>query len=165
MSSLRISKNLKHYGYFLTLTVHNWYYLFDRFNRFEILLNSLIFCQKNKNLQIFNYVFMLNHIHLIVKSQDVIGFIRDFKSFTSKEIRKNIEKNEPHILPLFVNNGKYSFWQKNNMPKLLESDEFYLQKAAYIENNPVKKGYVVKPEYWQYSSANKEKPLIELACF
>jgi hypothetical protein len=38
---------------------------------------------------------MLNHMHLIVESKDVAGFIRDFKSFTSKALKRNIQATEP----------------------------------------------------------------------
>ncbi len=44
-------------------------------------------------------------------------------------------------------------WQRENYPELIESEKFYLQKAEYIHNNPVKKYYVEKPEDWIYSSA------------
>lgn len=33
------------------------------------------------------------------------------------------------------------------------SESFYKQKLNYIYNNPVKKGFVSKPEDWLYSSA------------
>ena len=29
------------------------------------------------------------------------------------------------------------------------------QKLEYIHDNPVKRGYVDRPEYWRYSSARK----------
>lgn len=105
---------------------------------------------------------MLNHIHLIVKSADVIGFVRDFKTFTSKELKNNIVTTEPNILKLFEENGKYQFWQKTNMPKLIAKEEFYITKAIYIEQNPVRKGYVREPQDWVYSSANKEESLLDL---
>jgi hypothetical protein len=53
---------------------------------------------------------MLNHIHLRAKSDDMIGFIRDFKTFMSKELKKNILTTEPNILKLFEENGRYQFW-------------------------------------------------------
>ncbi|MEN6487313.1 MAG: hypothetical protein ABFD66_00270, partial [Smithella sp.] len=99
--SVRVQKAMKQEAYFLTLTVYRWYYLFDRYNRWDILLESLKFCQANRELGIFHYVFMLNHIHLIVRSNDMAGFIRDFKTFTSKQLKKNIIETEPHILKLF----------------------------------------------------------------
>lgn len=105
---------------------------------------------------------MLNHIHLIAKSEDMIGFVRDFKTFTSKEIKKNIVATEPNILKLFKENGNYEFWQKTNMPELIISEELYLSKAKYIIENPVRKGYVRRPEDWVYSSVNKDECSLEL---
>jgi hypothetical protein len=37
-------------------------------------------------------------MHVIARSSDMSGFIRDFKTFTSKEIKKNIMETEPQIL-------------------------------------------------------------------
>ena len=100
---------------------------------------------------------MLNHIHLIINSNDVSGFIRDFKKFTSKRLKENIADTEPTILKLFLENGKYEFWKKTNMPEKIESEKFFTQKKRYIENNPIRKQYVQKSEDWVYSSANPEK--------
>jgi REP element-mobilizing transposase RayT len=155
MPSPRINKELNDKMYFLTFTVKNWYYLFDRHNRWEILKNSLQYCQKHKNLKIYHYVFMLNHIHVIISSPDVAGFIRDFKRFTSREFHKNLAEKEPSVLEIFKDeNDKYRFWKKTNMPILLETEKVYQQKAQYIEFNPVRKLYVSNPEHWIYSSAN-----------
>ncbi len=157
MPSVRVSKELKEEIYFLTFTVHRWYYLFDRHNRRDLLIDSLKYCLANKGLRIYNFVFMLNHIHLIAQSKDMVGFIRDFKTFTSKAIRENIAANEPHILKLFEKSGAYHFWQKTNMPEIIRTEDFYLTKARYIEQNPVRKHYVNRAEDWVYSSANREE--------
>ena len=92
----------------------------------------------------------------------MIGFVRDFKTFTSKELKKNIVETEPNILKLFEENGSYQFWQKTNMPESISNEEFYREKANYIEQNPVRKGYVRSAEHWVYSSANKDECLLEL---
>jgi len=92
----------------------------------------------------------------------MIGFVRDFKTFTSKELKKNILATEPNILKLFEENEHYQFWQKTNMPELIINEEFYLEKAKYVEQNPVRKGYVRDAEHWVYSSANKDEYLLEL---
>jgi REP element-mobilizing transposase RayT len=105
---------------------------------------------------------MLNHIHLIAQSPDIIGFIRDFKKFTSKEIKKNILATEPKVLQLFEENRKHNFWQPTNMPEVIQGEKFYLSKANYIEQNPVRKRYVSRAEDWVYSSANKDERLLEL---
>ncbi len=90
----------------------------------------------------------------------MIGFLRDFKKFTAKKLIKNIEEFEPNILPLFQNeDGSYGFWKEDNEPKILESERFSLQKINYIHNNPVAKGYVERPEFWKWSSANSNSPI------
>jgi REP element-mobilizing transposase RayT len=162
LPSVRVPKELKTETFFLTFTVHRWYYLFDRHNRWDIIADSLKYCQANKGLTLYNYVFMLNHIHLLAQCSDMSGFIRDFKTYTSKEIRKNIEETEPHILKLFERNGEYHFWQKTNMPEVIRNVDFYLTKAQYVEQNPVRKRYVSKAEDWIYSSANKEKNILKV---
>jgi len=57
---------------------------------------------KNKDLKVFSFVFIFNHIHLIISSPDTAGFIKDFKKFTSKKIHRNIQNTEPNVLKLFI---------------------------------------------------------------
>ncbi len=138
----RIHKANNQSFYFLTPTIKNWYYIFDRHNRWQILADCLIYCQRYKGLEVYAYVFMLNHLHLIVRSPDAIGFVRDFKTYTSKELIKNISEYEPEVLLLFRDeNGQHGFWKEDNQPKILENERFTLQKMNYIHNNPVVKGY------------------------
>jgi putative transposase len=155
MPSVKFDKKMSSGSFFITLTVKNWYYIFDRHNRWEIIADSLEYCQRKKGLKLFGFVFMLNHIHLVIMSDDALGFVRDFKKFTSKKLRENIELTEPSIVELFLNeDGSYNFWKSNNMPKVINSEKFLLQKIEYIHNNPVRKRYVDKAEDWHWSSAN-----------
>lgn len=156
----QIAQELNDQIYFLTFTVNHWYYIFDRYNRWEIIENSLNYCIKNKGLKIYAYVFMLNHIHLIVEAPDVSGFVRDFKKYTAGEIIDNLRKNEPLVAKLFEDkDGKYSIWKKTNMPILLESESVFWQKKAYVEANPVKKSYVNDSSHWIRSSANPKSKI------
>ena len=161
MPKARISRELNDGVYFLTPTIWNWYYIFDRHDRWSILANSLLWFQKNRQLKIHAYVFMLNHLHLIVSSQDVAGFLRDFKKFTSKELRRSLAEHEPNVLPLFVSDGgSYHFWKADNKPMRIESPKFYRQKLDYIHQNPVKKGYVMEAAHWKWSSANPDSLIV-----
>ncbi|BBA35885.1 uncharacterized protein sS8_3953 [Methylocaldum marinum] len=40
-----------------------------------------------------------------------------------------------------------------NHPHLIESEAVIRQKADYIHQTPVKRGYVNRKEHWRYSSA------------
>ena len=54
--------------------------------------------------------------YLTFTGKDMIGFVRDFKRQTSKEIQNNIIATEPAVLALCdIENGKYEFWSKTNM--------------------------------------------------
>jgi len=160
MPSRRVPTDLNAGTYYLTLTVQRWYYLFDRHNRWQVLADSLRYCQEEKGLELNGYVFMLNHIHLIVTSPDVAGFLRDFKRFTSKKLKENLEATEPSVLGLFVDGeGSYQLWMDTNAPKKIENPPFYVQKLKYVHENPVRKGYVARAEHWVWSSANPASPL------
>lgn len=110
---------------------------------------------RNNNVKLYAFVFMLNHIHLIIQSPDSISFIRDFKRYVNKKVKQNIEFYEPSLLKHFKVNGSFNFWETTNAPKVIVSDYFYDQKYEYIHNNPVKKGYVINQEHWYWSSANE----------
>jgi REP element-mobilizing transposase RayT len=156
MPSIRVNKIENNNFYFLTFTIKNWHYILDRYNRWDILANSIKYFQQEKELKVYSYVFMINHIHLLIHSPNTLGFIRDFKKYTSFEIFKNIKSNEPSILKLFLDkeNNKFKLWKNTNMPKLVTEKSFLNQKTSYIINNPVKRNYVEKPEDWHWSSAN-----------
>jgi putative transposase len=68
--------------YFVTFTVHQWVDVFTRKEYVEALLNNLKYCQENKGLEIFAWVIMSNHCHLIIraKNQNLSDIIRDFKN-------------------------------------------------------------------------------------
>jgi REP element-mobilizing transposase RayT len=155
MPSPRISHELKNEIYFVTLTIQRWYYLFDRHDRWEILLKALQYYQKNNDLKIYAWVFMINHIHLIFQIDDSVDFLRSFKSYTSHQLKDDLLLTEPDVLRLFRFKGGYYIWRNKNFPELIQTEDFFYQKVKYIEENPVKKGYVYNPEDWKYSSANE----------
>lgn len=165
MPKVRVTRELKDQIYFVTFTVKNWYYLFDRHNRFHILEDSFVHCQKHKNLTLYAFVFMLNHLHFIGSADDLGSVIRDMKTYLSKAFKKNILETEPNVLKIFENNGKYQFWIDTNYPKLIESTDFFEQKMDYIHENPVKKEYVHEPEDWRWSSVSKIPTKIKIAEF
>ena len=80
--------------YFVTFTVVDWIDIFTRRAYIEIIYDSFRFCQRKKNLELYAYCIMTNHIHLIMGTETglLTDIVRDFKSFTSRHIRKAIKK-------------------------------------------------------------------------
>jgi REP element-mobilizing transposase RayT len=153
--------------YYLTFTVINWIDVFTRKRYKDILIDSLIYCQKEKGLQVYAYVIMSNHLHCVLSSKEnkLSDTIRDFKTHTSKKIIASIQTEEGEsrkdwMLAQFKDKGlnnkrnkKYQFWKQDNHPIELYSNYFIDQKVEYIHNNPVEAGIVEKPEEYIYSSA------------
>lgn len=159
--------------YFVTLTITNWVDLFTRRIYSDFIIDNLAYCQKHKKLNIYAYVLMTNHLHLIANVEDgsLGDVLRDFKTFTSKQLFKLIEGNlsesrREWLLRSFEHagsnnprNAHHQLWQNGNYPVVLYSADVIQQKIDYIHNNPVKAGFVGSAhEYW-YSSANPESPL------
>ena len=61
--------------HYLTIQIVDWIDVFTRQTYRDIILDSLHYCQQNKGLQIFGFVIMPNHIHLIANSPE--GYLSD----------------------------------------------------------------------------------------
>ena len=75
--------------YFLTLTVVDWIDLFTRKEYCLVIVDSLNYCIKEKNMELFAWVIMSSHVHLVVRVKEpdkLSNVLRDFKKFTSKSI-------------------------------------------------------------------------------
>jgi REP element-mobilizing transposase RayT len=152
--------------HYVTFQVVNWVDLFTRQVYRDIVIESLKFCQVNKGLEIYAFVVMSNHIHILLRSSigKLSDTIREFKSYTAKQILLAIEMEQESrrdwMLNLFEfaakqhkRNEKYQVWTHENHAELIYSDNFIFQKINYIHENPVRAGIVENPEDYLYSSA------------
>ena len=153
--------------YFISFAVINWIDVFIRQQYFELICDSLEYCIKNKGMVVYAYCIMPSHIHMIFSDNNAnpSKLLGEFKTFTSKNMRKEIENNiyesrREWILLMMKKAGtknsnvkNYQFWQQNNQPMELWSNKFIDQKVDYIHNNPIKAGFVEEAEHWKYSSA------------
>src|SRR5258706_2618784 len=145
--------------YFVSFAIVNWIDVFTRKEYKNIILNSLRHCQEKKGLELYAWVIMTNHVHLIIGSGTNLlsNIMRDFKRHTSLKLREAIETNSYEsrrewMLELFEkagkannNNDRYQFWQQDNHPIELATPKIMHQKLDYIHNNPVVAGIVEKP--------------------
>ncbi|WP_420581474.1 REP-associated tyrosine transposase [Reichenbachiella sp.] len=156
--------------YSLTFTVVNWIDLFIRDQYKLIIQSSLQYCQVNKHLKVHAYCIMTSHIHIIlsVDKGELSDVIRDIKSFTSRALREELENKENResrrewLLWMFERaskknkrNTNFQFWQQNNHPIELSTNEMIDQRLDYVHNNPVEAGFVFKAEDWVWSSARQ----------
>ena len=148
--------------HFVTFTVHQWTDLFTRPIYVDALLESLRYCQKEKGLEIFAWVIMTNHCHLIIRArnENLSDVIRDFKKFTAKTIYKAIETNlqesrKNWLLQVLSYEDKIWFWEEGYHGEEIYTQEFFDSKIDYIHQNPVRAGIVEKEEEYLNSSAGE----------
>jgi REP element-mobilizing transposase RayT len=133
-----------------------------------------------KGLEIFSWVIMTNHVHLIVSSNKdpLENIFRDMKRHTSSKLKKLIVSNQFESRHLWItklmigagndlsHNRGWQFWQQVTMPIEIRNQRSFYEISDYIHKNPVKAGFVEKEEDWRYSSARDfygKKGLIELS--
>jgi REP element-mobilizing transposase RayT len=153
-------------GHFLTLTALEWVDAFMRREHKQILCDSLNYCVDVKGLEIFAYVIMSSHMHMIARAKEgnLSDNIRDFKKFASamliKDFRTSTESRSGWMLDLFKAAGEkqkkkssMQVWQYNNHAMEVFSPKFTLSKILFIYNNPVEVGLVGRAEDYLFSSA------------
>ena len=52
-----------------------------------------------------------------------------------------------------IDQMKDKIWKDDYHPVALLSEKWFNEKMDYLHYNPVRKGFVEKPEHWKYSSA------------
>ena len=147
--------------YFITCTIVQWIDIFTRSAYADMVVSSLKYCLQHKGLQIYGWVIMSNHIHLIVSCKEGFNLsdtLRDFKKYTAAQIVQAIENNPGEsrrswLVWLLKQNNEITFWQPDNHPEEIKTRDFFNQKLQYIHLNPVRARVLDKEEEYIYSSA------------
>lgn len=165
--------------YFITFATVGWIDVFTRPAYKEIVTDSLSYCIKEKGLELFAWVLMSNHVHLVARAKEgqlLQDIVRDLKKFTSRKLLKAIEENDQEsrkewMLAIFKkagsynsNNTNYQLWRQDNKPIELQTGVAMQKAVDYIHANPVKEGIVSSPEHYQYSSAHASHALQKQMC-
>jgi len=157
----------QHAVHFITFAVVQWVDVFSRKEYADILVESLIHCQKEKGLKIHAWCIMSNHVHLILSATEpnkLSDILRDLKKFTSTNIIKAISENDKEsrkswMLWIFKDAGEknnrnkdYQFWQQDNHPIECNTNEILETRLVYLHQNPVRAGLVRYEQDYVYSS-------------
>lgn len=143
-----MSRNYKFHNpdgiYFVSFAVVEWIPVFALNEYKDILIESLTFCQRKKGMEIYAWVIMNNHMHLVFRSsgqQKPELLLGDFKRFTSQRIVKAIighpkESRKELLLNAFKKSAEttsnvkhHQFWRHDNKPIELWSPKVIIQKS------------------------------------
>jgi len=147
--------------HFLTCTLMEWLPLFIRPYLVDHLLGCWRYQQAHQSLQLFGYVVLENHLHFIAQAPNLGKCLRQFKSFTARQIINDLQSRGAKRALQRLRFSKrahkqdrvYQLWQEGSHAEQIYSETVMRQKLDYIHFNPVKRGYVELPEHWRYSSA------------
>ena len=149
----------EYYLQFFTATILEWKHLLKPDKYKQLILDSLRFLVNNGRIKLYGFVITINHIHIIWhiqpehKREDVQ---RDFLKYTAQQIKADLEKFHPDVMPYFLVNAKdrkYQIWERNPLTVDLWSREVFFQKLIYMHLNPVRAGICKTPEQYKWSSA------------
>ncbi|MFH1867829.1 MAG: transposase [Candidatus Omnitrophota bacterium] len=132
--------------YFVTLCTHDKNKILTEPNIPEALIAAMKWFILNSQIRFLGFVIMPDYLHWSFslkgghKLDDIIG---RYKSFTSKEIKKQLNLN-------------CKTWQVGYYDHLLRDIKDFTTKLNYMHNNPVRKGIVENPEDYLYSTANEK---------
>lgn len=151
----------------MTATVVEWLPVFKDPSIRQILIDALNYAIIKRNLFVYGYCIMHNHIHIIANTEEpylLKDIMRNFKRYTSRKIAAAMLAESDEWSQYCVSHFKacgefhckaitFKVWKDGNHAIELYSPAFYRQKLGYIHRNPVRAGFVERPEEWQCSSA------------
>jgi putative transposase len=126
------------------------------------LAESIVRARSELEFDVWAYVFMPDHVHLIAyprrPNYDIAEIRKQIKHPTSKAALVWLREHHPEWLPKLTRlRGKRTetlFWQSGGgYDRNIQHSQTLMQMIDYIHLNPVRKGLVERPEDWLWSSA------------
>lgn len=144
--------------YFTTLAIDFYVPIFDDFPECTfILLNCFQYLTENDSIEIYAFVIMRDHLHVVWKIADPLTIdeiITKFKKYTGSEIRKYFKHINKEYLQFFESSRtdrKHKIWKTSKGNLQIQSSEILTSKVRYIHNNPTKGNYKVVDDCSSYS--------------
>ena len=121
-----------HYPSFFTATILEWKPFLKQSKFKDIIIDSLEFLVKDNRVEIFGFVIMKNHIHLIwrvTNEYEPIKVQHSFMKYTAQMMIKELRNNYPKVLEHFKVDARdrvYQIWERNALSIELRSNETFI---------------------------------------
>jgi REP-associated tyrosine transposase len=150
--------------YFITTNAVNHFPLFQPDSAKRIILDSFHFLRTSGRMELFVFVVMPNHIHIIApfsQSYKPADAMRDFKRYTARLILREFQAKGDEKILLMLREAnqhhrqEYKIWEDDYDARDVFSPEFLQQKMDYIHMNPCQLQWhlVEDPADYLWSSA------------
>ena len=112
-----------------------------------LMVDTLFFFNGNR-YDLLSFAVMANHVHVLLTPLTINGQFVPLRKITQG--LKGYVSREANLI---LHCTGQRFWQIESYDHWARNAAEIMRIAAYIENNPVKAGYVARPEDWRWSSA------------
>ena len=127
----------------------------------DVIINSLHYLTDSGKIDVFAFIIMPNHIHLIWRVNEPNGKESPQGSllkYTAHQFKKKLRAEDREKLELYKVNSStknYEFWQRDSLAVPIFTREVAFQKLKYIHNNPLAEHWQLAkhPCEYKYSSA------------
>ena len=112
----------------------------------QIVIDSMEWCHEQQLWSCFAYTVKPDHVHLIVKlgeTRTLSDVLQSFGNFTALHVNRHHGRS-----------GRC--WQKTFHDRNVRDDGELYNQISYVYENPVRKGYVDRPEEWPFSAVYPE---------
>lgn len=148
--------------YFWTATINKWQKMLSDNRYKDVIVQSLNHLSLENKIDVFAFVIMPNHIHLIFRTNELNGketAQSSFLKFTAHQFKRMLLKDNPNLLINYevkAPNKNYEFWKRDSLAIELYSPDVAFQKLDYIHNNPLTERWQLakEPSDYFYSSAS-----------
>src|SRR2546421_1441914 len=138
-------------SHFVTFCCYHRRRLFTTDAGIRIFESALERVRRSFRLQVYGYVVMPEHVHLLLSEPQ-----RDTLADALKSLKQGVARRLIGNLPLKPKAGLSGapehFWQKRYYDFNIRNYPQFVEKLRYIHRNPVKAGLCERPEDWEWSS-------------
>ncbi len=109
-----------------------------------IVANAIVNGSTLGHYDLFNWVIMPNHVHLLLRPMNghtIPEIVKAIKSTSSRGVKRLLNLSTP-------------CWAPDYFDRFIRNEEHFWRVAEYIEQNPVAAGLVRDPSEWYCSSRN-----------
>jgi putative transposase len=156
--------------YFLTAVTHMRLEVFRTERLKSILTAAFDEARSSAGIEIFAYVVMANHYHVITdSSKKPSEVLRYLNGISARRVIDHLKENghESSLAKLRKEESrkeyKYSLWEHHTNKFFIATEPKLIEKANYIHFNPVEEGLASAPGDYRFSSFRywANKPLLE----
>ncbi len=150
--------------YFVTTTTARHLHFFEEDVVKRIIVDNLNFLRVSRKINLFAFVIMPNHIHIIARlpaDKSLADCMRDFKKYTARQIYhhylifEQVGKLQEVEMVSKGTKHQYRIWESGYDAREIFTAEFLAQKMEYIHCNPCRSHWNLadSPEQYPWSSA------------